>query len=63
MTSVPKPLKFLRPHYPDLQALHETWPASDDKVRRFNLFCSYLVTIFSTELVCRHTERVGYDIL
>ncbi|KAG6873884.1 hypothetical protein C0995_009663 [Termitomyces sp. Mi166 len=31
MTSVPKPLKFLRPHYPDLQALYETWPISEDK--------------------------------
>lgn len=33
MTSVPKPLKFLRPHYPDLQTLYETWPISEDKVR------------------------------
>jgi 26S proteasome regulatory subunit N1 len=32
MTSVPKPLKFLRPHYPDLQSLYDTWPASEDKV-------------------------------
>lgn len=32
MTSVPKPLKFLRPHYPDFQVLHEQWPASEDKV-------------------------------
>jgi len=32
MTSVPKPLKFLRPHYPDLQALYEKWPPSEDKV-------------------------------
>ena len=32
MTSVPKPLKFLHPHYPGLQALYETWPVSDDKV-------------------------------
>ncbi|KAK0435961.1 hypothetical protein EV421DRAFT_1908244 [Armillaria borealis] len=31
MTSVPKPLKFLRPHYPELQKLYETWPASEDK--------------------------------
>ncbi|KAF7378402.1 26S proteasome regulatory subunit RPN1 [Mycena sanguinolenta] len=31
MTSVPKPLKFLRPLYPDLQTLYETWPASEDK--------------------------------
>jgi len=33
MTSVPKPLKFLRPHFPDLQELHKSWPDSDDKVR------------------------------
>lgn len=34
MTSVPKPLKFLRPHYPELQTLFETWPPSEDKVRK-----------------------------
>ena len=33
MTSVPKPLKFLRPHYPELQSLYEGWPASENKVR------------------------------
>lgn len=32
MTSVPKPLKFLRPLYPDLQKLYETWEPSDDQV-------------------------------
>lgn len=26
MTSVPKPLKFLRPHYAELAAIRETWP-------------------------------------
>ncbi|KAK0480869.1 armadillo-type protein [Armillaria novae-zelandiae] len=31
MTSVPKPLKFLRPHYPELQKLYETWLPSEDK--------------------------------
>ena len=31
MTSVPKPLKFLRPHYPDLKEIFETWPSSSDK--------------------------------
>ncbi|KAG6868638.1 hypothetical protein C0993_012682 [Termitomyces sp. T159_Od127] len=31
MTSVPKPLKFLRPHYLDLQALYDIWPISEDK--------------------------------
>ncbi|CAF2156573.1 unnamed protein product [Brassica napus] len=31
MTSVPKPLKFLRPHYGTLKAFHQTMPASDLK--------------------------------
>lgn len=26
MTAVPKPLKFLRPHYPSLSALYKEWP-------------------------------------
>lgn len=32
MTSVPKPLKFLRPHYGTLKAFHQTMPDSDLKV-------------------------------
>lgn len=31
MTAVPKPLKFLRPHYEPMIKLYEEWPASDDK--------------------------------
>lgn len=31
MTAVPKPLKFLRPHYEGLTKLYEEWPAGDDK--------------------------------
>ncbi|KAI8925728.1 armadillo-type protein [Entophlyctis helioformis] len=33
MTSVPKPLKFLRPHYGDLKEVFEKWPESE--VKRF----------------------------
>ncbi|KAG6857037.1 hypothetical protein H0H87_010391 [Tephrocybe sp. NHM501043] len=44
MTSVPKPLKFLRPHYPDLQALYETWPISADK----SLFADILSVLAMT---------------
>jgi 26S proteasome regulatory subunit N1 len=57
MTSVPKPLKFLRPHYPDLQALYETWLPSEDKVGlssktqglfdKFNHFQSLFADILS----------------
>ena len=32
MTSVPKPLKLLQPHYIDIQAQYETWSPSEDKV-------------------------------
>ncbi|CAJ2513690.1 Uu.00g018090.m01.CDS01 [Anthostomella pinea] len=31
MTAVPKPLKFLRPHYEPMTKLYEDWPAGDDK--------------------------------
>ncbi|KAM0280450.1 hypothetical protein ACHAQH_004029 [Verticillium albo-atrum] len=31
MTAVPKPLKFLRPHYETMTKLQEDWPEGDDK--------------------------------
>ncbi|KAK4107035.1 26S proteasome regulatory complex, non-ATPase subcomplex, Rpn1 subunit [Canariomyces notabilis] len=31
MTAVPKPLKFLRPHYETMTKLYDDWPAGDDK--------------------------------
>ncbi|KAK0629713.1 armadillo-type protein [Bombardia bombarda] len=31
MTAVPKPLKFLRPHYESLTKLYDEWPTSEDK--------------------------------
>ncbi|EHY52867.1 proteasome regulatory particle base subunit [Exophiala dermatitidis] len=31
MTAVPKPLKFLRPHYEELTALYDKWPAGPDR--------------------------------
>lgn len=34
MTAVPKPLKFLRPHYETLEKLYESWPAGDNKVQQ-----------------------------
>jgi 26S proteasome regulatory subunit N1 len=32
MTAVPKPLKFLRPHYENLIKAYESWPDGDNKV-------------------------------
>lgn len=31
MTAVPKPLKFLRPHYETMTKLYDDWPAGEDK--------------------------------
>lgn len=33
MTAVPKPLKFLMPHYADLTTIYEEWPTGNEKVR------------------------------
>lgn len=44
MTSVPKPLKFLHPHYPELQSLYETWTPSEDK----SLFADILSVLAMT---------------
>ena len=32
MTAVPKPLKFLRPHYKTLERMYQEWGASNKKV-------------------------------
>ncbi|KAG9311635.1 26S proteasome regulatory complex non-ATPase subcomplex Rpn1 subunit [Chiua virens] len=44
MTSVPKPLKFLHPHYPELQKLFDTWSPSEDK----SLFADILSVLAMT---------------
>ena len=49
MTSVPKPLKFLRPHYRDLQALLETWPTSEDKSLFADILSVLAMTYSDTE--------------
>lgn len=35
MTAVPKPLKFLRPHYASLEKQYESWSEGEDKVCEF----------------------------
>ena len=35
MTAVPKPLKFLRPHYDELTKLYEEWQGDVNKVLKF----------------------------
>jgi len=40
MTSVPKPLKFLRPHYEPLLELYEQWKDGEEKVK---FYCNYII--------------------
>lgn len=41
MTAVPKPLKFLRPHYDELVAVYEKWSTGPVKVRLY-VYCMIL---------------------
>ncbi|TRM60317.1 armadillo-type protein [Schizophyllum amplum] len=49
MTSVPKPLKFLRPHYPELQKLYDAWPSSEDKSLFADILSVLAMTYSDTE--------------
>ncbi|KAH7130317.1 26S proteasome non-ATPase-like protein regulatory subunit 2 [Dendryphion nanum] len=48
MTAVPKPLKFLRPHYESLEKAYESWPAGDNK-KSFADMLSVLGMTYSDE--------------
>ncbi|KAF2794448.1 26S proteasome regulatory complex, non-ATPase subcomplex, Rpn1 subunit [Melanomma pulvis-pyrius CBS 109.77] len=48
MTAVPKPLKFLRPHYENLEKAYESWPAGDNK-KSFADMLSVLGMTYSDE--------------
>ncbi|KAH8602015.1 armadillo-type protein [Bisporella sp. PMI_857] len=48
MTAVPKPLKFLRPHYEPMGKLYEEWPAGDDKTSLADVL-SVIAMTFSDE--------------
>lgn len=43
MTAVPKPLKFLRPHYESLEKSYASWPEGENKVRKaiLQICCLY----------------------
>lgn len=49
MTSVPKPLKFLHPHYPELQSLFETWSTSEDKSLFADILSALAMTYSDTQ--------------
>ncbi|XP_054714152.1 26S proteasome non-ATPase regulatory subunit 2-like [Uloborus diversus] len=64
MTSVPKPLKFLRPHYPTLKALYEKFSEGETKK-----FCADIISILAMTIsedreclkyrLCGSQEEIG----
>lgn len=63
MTSVPKPLKFLRPHYPELQELYDKWPStssssSNDAAK--SLFADILSVLAMTYSDTGKRETLSY---
>lgn len=62
MTAVPKPLKFLRPHYDELTELYEKWAAGDDKVGTAIYYLAIMLIFFFSGLSRRHAFGFGNDI-
>ncbi|KAL1933180.1 hypothetical protein VTP01DRAFT_8858 [Rhizomucor pusillus] len=56
MTAVPKPLKFLGPHYASLKELHASWPDSPDK----ELFADILSVLSMTYAEEEQRETLRY---
>jgi len=49
MTSVPKPLKFLRPFYPEMQTLYEKWQPSENKALLADILSVLAMTYSDTQ--------------
>ncbi|KZO98487.1 26S proteasome regulatory complex non-ATPase subcomplex Rpn1 subunit [Calocera viscosa TUFC12733] len=61
MTSVPKPLKFLRPYYPELQELYEKFAGSVEDKGLFADILSVLSMTYSTPLAGHTTLTYRLD--
>ncbi|KAI5197748.1 26S proteasome regulatory complex, non-ATPase subcomplex, Rpn1 subunit [Aureobasidium subglaciale] len=59
MTAVPKPLKFLRPHYEKLEQTYESWPAGDEK----NSLADTLSVLGMTYAEGDRTDTLKYRLL
>ena len=58
MTSVPKPLKFLRPHYPELEELYTNWPSTGGASK--TLFADILSVLAMTYSDSGKRDTLGY---
>jgi hypothetical protein len=62
MTAVPKPLKFLRPHYADLEKAYTSWPEGENKVGGSCIIDSQ-TKLTPAAIVRRHDVRPRHDLL
>ncbi|PWN27804.1 putative RPN1-26S proteasome regulatory subunit [Jaminaea rosea] len=60
MTSVPKPLKFLRPHYNDLKKTLESWPSQSVPAADQSLFAEILSVLAMTYADNGNRETLKY---
>ncbi|CAG2107799.1 unnamed protein product [Medioppia subpectinata] len=63
MTSVPKPLKFLRPHYQTLKDLYNQMPSEDTKSFMADIVSILAMTINPTESVNTSGEALKYRLI
>lgn len=63
MTAVPKPLKFLRPHYAKLEEAYQSWPKGDDKVGMHNSWYEIAKLIMDIDITRRHALGPRHDLL
>lgn len=61
MTAVPKPLKFLRPHYENFEKAYESWPTGDDKVR-VAVAGTQEPLLTAAEILCRYAVCSRHDV-
>ena len=57
MTSVPKPLKFLREHYPDLKAMFLTWKCPETKL------LADILSVLAMSFDSQERESIKYRLL
>lgn len=58
MTAVPKPLKFLRPHYESLEKQYASWPEGENKVWKLYTGSGYCADRSSNHLpICSQSSE------
>lgn len=62
MTAVPKPLKFLRPHYENLETAYTSWPEGENKACATDDACELRWMLTEPEILCRHALCPRHDL-